>query len=51
LPNSNCNSTARQFRTYIEQFNWSYRDGCPELRFIQTAFLFTLYLLVLYGDT
>jgi hypothetical protein len=39
------------FRTYAEQFNWSYRDRYPELRFIQTAFLFTLYLLTRYGDT
>ena len=39
------------FRTYVEQFNWGYRDGYPELRFIQSAFLFTLYLLRRYGDT
>jgi hypothetical protein len=39
------------FRTYAEQFNWSYRDRYPELRFIQTAFLFTLYLLKRYGGT
>jgi hypothetical protein len=38
------------FRTYVEQFNWAYRDGYPELRFIQSAFLFTLYLLTRYGD-
>jgi hypothetical protein len=38
------------FRTYIEQFNWAYRDGYPELRFMQSAFLFTLYLLTRYGD-
>jgi len=41
----------RVFRAYVEQFNWSYRDRYPELRFIQSAFLFTLYLLVRYGDT
>lgn len=41
----------RLFRTYGEQFNWAYRDGYPELRFIQSAFLFTLYLLTRYGDT
>ena len=41
----------RVFRAYVEQFNWSYRDRYPELRFIQTAFLFTLYLLMRYGDT
>ncbi len=42
---------ARLFKAYVEQFNWSYRDRYPELRFIQTAFLFTLYLLTRYGDT
>ncbi len=41
----------RLFRAYVERFNWGYRDGYPELRFIQTAFLFTLYLLARYGDT
>jgi hypothetical protein len=40
----------RLFRVYAEQFNWAYRDGYPELRFIQSAFLFTLYLLMRYGD-
>jgi hypothetical protein len=39
------------FKAYIEQFNWAYRDGYPELRFMQSAFLFTLYLLTRYGDT
>jgi len=41
----------RLFKAYVERFNWSYRDRYPELRFIQTAFLFTLYLLMRYGDT
>jgi len=41
----------RLLRTYIEQFNWGYRDGYAELRFIQQAFLFTLYLLTQYGDS
>ena len=41
----------RLFTAYVEQFNWSYRDRYPELRFIQTAFLFTLYLLMRHGDT
>jgi hypothetical protein len=41
----------RLLKTYIEQFNWGYWDGFPELRFIQSAFLFTLYLLTRYGDT
>ena len=38
------------FRAYVEQLNWAYRDGYPELRFIQSASLFTLYLLTRYGD-
>ncbi len=41
---------SRLFRTYVTQFNWAYRDGYPELQFIQSAFLFTLYLLSRYGD-
>jgi len=41
----------RLLKVYIEQFNWGYRDGYPEIRFIQSAFLFTLYLLTQYGDT
>ncbi len=41
----------RLFRAYVEQFNWAYRDGYPELRFIQSAFLFTLHLLNRYGDS
>ena len=41
----------RLFRAYVEEFNWAYRDGYPELPFIQSAFLFTLYLLTRYGDT
>jgi len=41
----------RLFKAYVEQFNWAYRDGYPELGFIQSAFLFTLYLLTRYGDT
>jgi len=41
----------RLFRAYIEQFNWGYRDGYPELHFMQTAFLFTLYVLARYGNS
>lgn len=41
----------RLLRTYIEQFNWGYRGGYPEIRFIQSAAHFTLYLLTRYGDT
>ena len=41
----------RLFTAYVEQFNWSYRDGYPDLRLIQTASLFALYLLTRYGGT
>ena len=41
----------RLFRAYVEEFNWAYRDGYPDLPFIQSAFLFTLYLLTRYGDS
>ena len=41
----------RLFKAYVGQFNWGYWDRYPELQFIQTAFLFTLYLLTRYGDT
>lgn len=41
----------RLFQTYIVQFNWGYQDRYPELRFIQQAFLFTLYVLTRHGDT
>lgn len=38
-------------RTYTESFNWSYLDGFPDLKLIQTSFLFTLYLLKRHGAT
>lgn len=41
----------RMFRAYVKEYNWAYWDCHPELRFIQTACLFTLYLLTRYGDT
>ena len=40
----------RLLRTFAEQFNWAYRDGYPDIGFIQQSFLFTLYLLECYGD-
>jgi hypothetical protein len=40
----------RLLRTYAEEFNWGYRDVYPDIDFIQRSFLFTLYLLNLYGD-
>ncbi|MDO8682462.1 MAG: SEC-C metal-binding domain-containing protein [Armatimonadota bacterium] len=39
----------RLLRTYAEEFNWGYRDGYPEIDFIQRSFLFTLYLFHRYG--
>jgi hypothetical protein len=40
----------RLFRTYTERLNWAYWDRYPEIRFIQQAFLFTLYLLRRRGE-
>ncbi|HEY3298592.1 MAG TPA: SEC-C domain-containing protein [Armatimonadota bacterium] len=39
----------RLFQAYARRFNWGYRDGYPELRFIQQSFVFTLYLLHRFG--
>ncbi|MBV1878213.1 MAG: SEC-C domain-containing protein [Pseudomonadales bacterium] len=36
-------------KTYISQFNWSYGDGYEEIPFIQSGFMFSLYLLQIYG--
>lgn len=38
------------FKTYVQKYNWGYMDGYPPLDFIQQAFTFSLYLLLLYGD-
>ncbi len=35
--------------SYIQKFNWGYRDGYGEFGLIQQSFLFTLYLLHKYG--
>jgi hypothetical protein len=40
----------RLFLTYVRDFNWAYWDAYPALPFLQQSFLFTLYLLVVYGD-
>ena len=40
---------SRLLRSYVRDFNWAYRDGFPDLGFIQRSFLFTLYLLDLHG--
>lgn len=36
-------------RTYCENFNWAYGDGCYENQFFQRSFMFTLYLLWKFG--
>ena len=38
------------FRTYVSKFNWGYRNGYPAATFIQTAWLFSLYCLSLFGQ-
>jgi len=44
-----CGIYPRLLRSYARDFNWAYRDGYPDLGFIQHSFLFTLYLLHLHG--
>jgi len=39
----------RLLLSYVRDFNWAYRDGYPDLGFIQRSFLFTLYLLNMHG--
>src|SRR4030066_250262 len=39
----------RLLLSYVRDFNWGYRDGFQGLGFIQRSFLFTLYLLNVYG--
>lgn len=39
-----------QFKTYCRQFNWGYWDRYEEMPFIQQGFLFSIYLLQLFGD-
>ena len=38
------------FETYVRKFNWAYRDGYPEIGFLQQSFLFTLFLFHEYGE-
>ncbi|MBE9487373.1 MAG: SEC-C domain-containing protein [Chloroflexi bacterium] len=40
----------RLLRTYAQKFNWAYRDGYPDLGFVQQSFLFILYLLHRHGN-
>jgi len=37
-------------RAYTRKFNWGYWDGYEEMPLIQHGFLFSVYLLQLYGD-
>jgi hypothetical protein len=39
----------RLLLSYVRDFNWAYRDGFPDLGLLQRSYLFTLYLLELYG--
>ena len=39
----------RLLLSYVRDFNWGYRDRYLDLWFIQRSFLFTLYLLNMYG--
>ncbi len=48
--NSSMGLFPRLFRAYVQKYNWGYWDGYPDINFIQQSFLFTLYLLHLYGD-
>lgn len=38
------------FKAYATQFNWAYRDGYPEAPIVQHSFLYTLFLLGLFGE-
>lgn len=40
----------RLFRAYVDDFNWEYRDPYQECPLIQQAVVFSLYLLVTFGD-
>jgi len=38
------------FKTYVTEFNWGYRDLHPDAEIIQTAWLFSLYCLSVFGQ-
>ena len=38
------------FQTFTRKFNWAYSDNFAEIPIMQDSFLFSLYLLHLYGD-
>jgi len=37
------------FKTYVWKYNWAYYDFYEEVELVQTSFLFTLYLLQIFG--
>jgi hypothetical protein len=38
------------FKVYTTKFNWGYRDGYPEAGIMQHSFLYTLFLLISFGE-
>ncbi len=40
----------RLFRTFVEKYNWAFRDRCSDFRIIQQSFLFTLWLFHRFGN-
>ncbi len=40
----------RLFHTYVLEFNWGYWDRYEEVNFIQQSFVYSLYLLHLFGN-
>jgi hypothetical protein len=38
------------FRTFVREYEWGYLDRYPEFPFIQSSFVFSLFLLARYGD-
>lgn len=41
----------RLFRSFVQEYEWSYQDFFDPLPLLQQSFLFTLYLLHKHGDT
>ncbi len=40
----------RLFRAFVGEYNWGYQDRYPDFQIIQQSFLFTLHLLLRYGN-
>lgn len=38
------------FRAFVEDYNWAYMDGYPDLDLVQTSWAFTAYLLMRFGS-